>query len=264
MIVLTGAKNEQKPKPTQKTHPFKATQLFHPAYSKPAEYLYSLDAIDTLSQVKDSIATAALIEKTSLNVVQCGIRVFRIMREIKAMIKPLSLADMERAAKILGITRYPDEGPNGIPTPSRGTILRRILELDPHQARRIALGQFQQPGHRPPDMPLHILIFYLREHLRAHTRRPHNEIVSGFLLEQDLADISPNRITKIGTSENPNRLRAAYDLFREIYEAGNPTPTSLEGLMSQYQGSVIVDSPSHIRDTMLFPSWEDYLPDFQK
>jgi hypothetical protein len=252
--------------PLSKAHPFKGKEPYHPTYSSTSASFYQVDDYARLSSIENAKATWTLIELLSRNIVTCGIRVFRIMREIQGMITPLNQADLEKAGKILGITRLSQKGPDDNPPPTRGTILRLILERDPDQARRIALGEFQRPGHRPPDIPLHLLIFYLREHLKAGTRRPHNELVSGFLFEQDLGDVSPNRITKVGKKGNRDRLHTAYDLFRETYEAALTPFSDLDEIMGQIKGLhiVVVDNPTHIRDTILFPSWEDYLPETKK
>jgi hypothetical protein len=233
--------DEARRKTLEKDHRSSPPRTFDPLLSKSFT-----DMVDRLSYIEEDscVSTQSLIDKTSLNIVKCGVRVFRIMREIQGS-DPLRQPDIDKAAKTLRT--------------GENTLLS-ILQSDPVQALRIAVGQFQNPAHHPPDRPIHILVYFLRSHLMDCTRRPNNEIISGFLLEQDITEtVEPSRVTKICKSASPTILRDDYEFYREVYEHSE-LPMNLTEILQRAVKRVVVDNPEHMRDVSLFPSWMDFLP----
>jgi hypothetical protein len=259
MHVLQFLQEPDKKKPTKEAHPLKLSETHFDLDS----FFYSDEAFDQLSRITLEGDTQKLINMTSLNIVQCGVRVFRIMREIQRRIIPISQDDLRKAARTLRI--QPQQDPDGVfPTISPGDTLRLILERDPERdpnyIRRIAMGQIQRPNSRPVDLPLHILIFYLREHLKAKTKRPHNRIICGFLMEQDISEKSESAITK-SARKDADKMREVYEFFRDVYE--NPVLFTssylIEGL--QQLNRIAVSQPEEMRDASLFPPWQNYIPE---
>ncbi|EFK06723.1 conserved hypothetical protein [delta proteobacterium NaphS2] len=257
----------KKKQPISKGPLYKQFEPFLP--SKPDTPFYPVKEYDSLSKIEMTITTQSLIEKTSLNIVKCGVRVYRIMKAIEDAIDPLTQEDLEKAGakavEALRINNSFSAGPDeDLPTISFGNLLRSILEKDPYQARRIALGQLQKSFGRPTDIPMHIFIFYLREHLKACTGKFNNDTISGFLLEQDLGEIAPDGISKRMGKSTHERLQEAYELYLDIYEIPiAASSSSLEDLMAGFENvnRIAADHPTEIRDTSLFPTWKNYLPE---
>jgi len=208
---------------------------------------YPTDSFDRLSNLLPGPRTEELIEKTSENIVKCGIRVYRIIREIEASLTPITEPGLKKASFDLSI--------------SKGR-LEKVLSNDPEFSRRIAFGRLCRPNNRPPDNASYLLIIYLREHLKALLFRPHNALICDFLLEQKINDkINPARISKVAKIPH-KKLKEIYEFFGNVYDAPGLSSDSLDSFLRflHETNRVAVDEPSELRDLSLFPSWDEFMP----
>jgi len=229
----------------------KASKRSHPL----TEPLYPLNSFDQLNHLEQGNATNKLILLISKNVVQCGIRVYRILRDIKKEIAPITQKDLKKICMILGW-----------PTNDHGIdyLVQRIT-ADPKTARKVTYGDLIKPmAYRPPNYPLYILVIYLRRHLIRIKARPHNALISDFLSEQRINDkYSPDRISKVSRMDL-QRLEDIYNLFLKIYEApGSGGDVSLDSILTFEEETrrlaVNASADNPMRD-IVFPSWKDFMP----
>ncbi|MDY6950241.1 MAG: hypothetical protein SWE60_01905 [Thermodesulfobacteriota bacterium] len=223
-------------------------------YSQPLKGLvqYTVEDYDRLNYLEDAPDTKRLIKALSESIVRCGIRVYRIMRDIQKKVRPLTEEDLEKPASELDLE--PDQ-------------LFRLLTADPDPvtAQRIEHGQHtpdRGPG-RPPDFPKIILSVYLHSHLRTATGKAKYSLIDGFLLEQNIGDAREESSVSRQVRRYPSEdLEAVYRAFRQVYIAPHVYgPSTLESILDSVQEMrrATRDKPEGERD-LLFPAWEDYLP----
>jgi hypothetical protein len=230
------------------------------------ERVYPVKSFDRLNSLENERGTDAIIQATSLSVVRCGIRVFRIMREIQNDIEPVSRKDISKAAE--AVKQWG----------KKGLKVKGLLSEDDGIVRQIAKSELEhRPTNRPPDWPIIILALYLRMHLKKETARPHNEWICSFFSEQSISDTLEERRISEWSSRIPNeKLVEAYITFFEIYEAplnrdyhpydvpppvlmpGETAPTQRD-IFSEYPKEtrrICVDNPTGEFDFYVFPSVE--------
>jgi hypothetical protein len=141
--------------------------------------------------------------------------------------------------------------------------LRQFLLNDPNREIELDQGddykRTAEEGiikmHRNTDFPLNILIFFLCEHLRRITYRPHDALISGFLSEQEIMDgREESSILRRRRRYSPKKYEEVYNFYREIYEHA----LDWDSIFNQEMRRTPVDKPKSEAD-MMFPSWEDFL-----
>jgi len=231
--------------------------------------VYPPDFFDRLSHLLPGLKTDELIKKTSENIVSCGIRVYRIIREIQGQLRPITNKDLREVSSVLlkALLRG-----NDLPEASKefkaklpmfSFKIEMLLSKDAAFSRQIALGRLVKPSHRPPDIALNVLIIYLREHLKAKQYRPNNALICEFLSEQGIKEgFEPYRISKLAAKINPTKLKEIYEFFQEVYESPGIWSDSLNSLLGflHETNRVAVDKPSELRDLSLFPLWDEFMP----
>jgi hypothetical protein len=239
-----------------------------PEEPPPTKYHHDFDVLHKIENGPATPDTKELIEKTSHNIVRCGIRVFRIMKDLEEAATPLSQLSIDGAAKKLGIYKGPEGPEKDCPISSGGDVLRSILENDPKQKLRIILGQLKMKKRdvrgtkrgQPPDMPLHILTWYLSEHLICLTGSPNNKLIPGFFFEQGISQ-TEKKIERTRENWGGQILHSFYDLYRAAYKASVRIVADLSPLdRCPGDGVKTVDNATKERDSSVFPTWHDFMP----
>lgn len=189
--------------------------------------------------------TQELIKLIGENTLKCGVRVYRIMRNLQGCYTRIEKNKLKKAAKQLTIA--PGE-------------LFQVLWTNAKIARGLEMDRFDQNRHRPPDLPLNILIFYLVRCVEKATGKPSHTIIGGFLSEQGITNyLQPSAISRRTYRYSLQQLKQAYNLFREVYTASSgKTLTAVLGFVEEMRRSTI-DHLSSERD-LLFPTWQHFLP----
>jgi hypothetical protein len=186
---------------------------------------------ESLNDLKEGIATKQLVSELSWNIIQCGIRVFRIIKDLQKRIRPLDERKIKKAARILNL--------------SNDRLTALILE-DAMVRRRMALAChfYPQQKNRPADFALNILIFYLSHYLTIKKGRPNWDLIAGFIHEQTNILLEPSSLLRRAERNPKKDLARVYSIYHEIYEGAKAN--DLDSIMQRQRESqrIAVNKPS--------------------
>jgi hypothetical protein len=228
------------------------------------------------------------------NLVKCRLRVFRIMRDIEKEIIPITRKELKKNPELLLNLDSNAEIARRI---KAGYLIAPVTEVKEIIENEQSIGHLRgKSKHRPPDYPLNILIFLLREHLKnaekkinnsmgggnsetqvtfAGTTMPRasiNSLISGFLGEQkiqigrhrpDDKDNSPDDdlISKRLKRHPIEKLREAYDFFQTVYGAPALLDVSPNEAVLSFDQQMRLSTSDEPQDEwdVFFPTWNDSL-----
>lgn len=214
--------------------------------------VYPSKSFDKLNHIKLGQNTEDIKNLVSESVIRCGLRVYRIMRQIDKVITPIKPQQWTALSEIL-------ERP--IPD------LRELFFEDSKMTRRLKYSEktiTPRPRHRPFDAALYILVNYLRMHMLKNKGKPHNELIADFLNEQriDKTLFGPDRISRLARIDISS-FRSIYEFYREVYAAPSlKDAKSFEDILAFINETdrIAVDRPSDRIYDLAFPPFDDFFP----
>lgn len=214
---------------------------------------YSVEDLSSLNKVNKREVISRLKQLIGKSAVHCGLRVFKIMREIEKSCKPpLTDEILEETAKILKEEK---------------NLVIDLLSKDKRISRRIDYGQLFEPKKRggQHDLPYDILIYYLEKHLqksdRIDEKESHYRLIADFLNEQEIKDgISSNAVWKTYNYAEPTLLKRSYEWFWSVYVTTKIPPSNMDEIFNAIDKTQIIttDNPESEKD-ILFPPWEVFI-----
>jgi len=194
--------------------------------------------------------TGKIIKSLGPDVFRCGMRIYRKLVFIEEMLRntvgvseKVLIGSGKQIRKIKGLITEPDASfekaamdflGNNSADPEivkrvaqalfdntvKSEALRAAGELTPERAMQYAWQEKEKFSHRPYDIPLKFLIYFLASHLKAMTGVKNFYLINKFLQEHRIPCGRERKDVKDHFERTEkDKLQAMYSLFRHVYLA---------------------------------------------